>query len=73
MRETHLDLFVEKAYPWTNVSIGNTPRHVREGRKCTCCTNKVAHLFCSCLLRVVVVKCHIILRHPIYIYYIGTY
>ena len=23
------------------------------------CTNKVTHLFCSCLLRVVVVKCHV--------------
>ena len=29
--------------------------------------NKVAHLFCSCLLRVVVVKCHVISKHPLYI------
>ncbi len=65
MRGTRLDILRRKAYAWTNFSIANTLRHVREGRKCICCTNKVAHLFCSCLLRVVVVKCHVILKHPL--------
>ena len=64
--DTFGTFFVEKAYLCTNFSIANTLRHVREGRKCISCTNKVAHLFCSCLLRVVVVKCHVILKHPKY-------
>ena len=29
--------------------------------------HNVAHLFCSCLLPVVVVKCHVVLKDPIYL------